>query len=224
MGTRNPIGGPFRRRVRRPIPLAQRRPVRWIEGNSAIGTEPLPAVSAFAFTPTLDTSLWPTAGGTELVFGDDDLDWMDANEATIERVVGDIDVTGFFIHTGSSWHLSPFVRMGMLLVQETEDISTWVPPSLWDREAIEEYEWMWLWQSHLVPINAPVPLSSLTTPGGEQFINYDTPTVHVDLRVRRKVGKKDHLVLLGQFGLGAGIDGDIGISATHLLRVLFKTK
>jgi len=218
------IGGGSKRRRRYVGVRAPKRPVRWIEGNSSSGAEPLPTVSSFAFTPTLDTSLWPTAGGTEIVFGDDDLDWMDANEATVERVVGDIDVLGFFIQTGSTVLATPLVRMGLLSVQEVEDISTWVPPSLWDREAVEEYEWMWLWQSHLDITNPPTPATNQQSPGGDNIWFWSCPTVHIDLHVRRKIGKKDHLVLLGQFGTTAPLDGDMGITGTHLLRVLFKTK
>lgn len=227
MGTRNPIGGPFRRRVRKPLPLALRRPVRWIEGNSASGTDEVPTITSFSFTPTLDTSTWPAAGGTELVFGDDDLDWMDANEATIERIVGDISVSAFYL-SGSDPDLSPqihhaFVRMGLLVVQEVEDIAAWVPPSLWDREAIEEYEWMWMWQGMLRETQQNFPTVPVGTSRHAWFLGTDDQ--HIDLHVRRKLGKKDHLVLLGQFGCGTLLeDASLGVSAVHLLRVLFKTK
>lgn len=215
MGTRNPIGGPFKRRVRRPIPLGGvRRPVRWIEGNSSAGLEELPHTTAFNFTPTLDTSLWPSAGGTELIFGDQDLDWMDRNEATIERIVGDIAVNGFYLVTGDDVVTAYFYRLGILVVEEVEDISTWVPPSLWDRESIEEYEWMWLKQGNLIGTSTTVGPAAL----------WFGDDIHIDLRVKRKIGKKDHLVLLGQFGTGAtDFDGLLSTEARHLLRVLFKT-
>lgn len=216
MGTRNPIGGPFKRRVRRPLPLAMRRPVRWIEGNSSAGVEELPETTSFTLTPTLDTSLWPTAGGTELIFGDDDLDWMDKNEATIERVVGDISLVGFGLYDSPlNIVTQAYYRLGILVVEEVEDISTWVPPSLWDREAVEEYEWMWLKQGLLKPAFAP-----LVTADYRLWYNDE---LHLDLRVKRKMGKKDHLVILGQFGLGGTpLVGTVGFTCSHLLRVLFK--
>lgn len=214
-------GGSKRRRRFVGVGTRPRRPVRWIEGNSAVGGEPLPTITGFPFTPTLDTSLWPTAGGTELINGDDDLDWMDATEATVERIVGDIDVGAFFIRTGETSVHRVWFRMGMITVQEVEDISTWVPPSLWDRESLEEYEWMWLYQSTLDELQANV---QDTSPGGDALWSFTTPTIHVDLHVKRKLGKKDHIVLLGQFGLTQPLVGDLAIQATHMLRVLFKTK
>jgi len=219
MGTRNPIGGPFHRRVRRPFGkfAGQRRPVRWIEGNSSHGVEPLPVANGFSLTPTLDTSLWPTAGGTELIFGDEDLDWMDANEATTERIVGNIDVLGAnLLADGSNYVRAALFRLGLITVQEVEDISTWVPPSLWDREALEEYEWMWLYQGTVV----------MTNPGGDTNGNnlFGSAHIDVDSSIRRKIGKKDHIVLLGQFALTGALTSDLVISAYHCLRVLFKTK
>lgn len=217
-------GGNKRRRRVIGVGAKPRRPVRWIEGNSAHGAEPLPVVTSFFFTPSIDTSAWPTGGGTELVFGDDDLDWMDANEATVERVVGDLNVLGFNVQTSGpdTGYLAfiPF-RMGLLLVEEVEDISTWVPPSLWDRESLEEYEWMWLWQSMARDVG-----SSWTnlTPGGDRVTHLVAPDMHLDVHVRRKMGKKDHLVLLGQFGLDQNLDSTMTISCNHLIRVLMKTK
>lgn len=218
MGTRNPIGGPFKRRVRRPIPMGGvRRPVRWIEGNSAQGIEPIPQVSAFSFTPTLDTSAWPTAGGTELINGDSDLEWMDRNEVTVERIVGDITTAGFYVDETTGQFITQYVyRMGILVVEEVEDIGAWVPPSLFTRENLEEFEWMWLYQGLLQAAINPI---ELTTGGSALFFG---ETVHVDLHVRRKIGKKDHLVLLGQFGTFQLIPGDLATEAVHQLRVLFK--
>lgn len=216
MGTRNPIGGPFKRRVRRPFGKSSiRRPVRWIEGNSSHAGEPLPTVTSFTLSPTIDTSGWPAIGGTELIFGDDDLDWMDANEATLERLVGDVTVTSSQLNASSTDYIATsYYRLGLLAVQEVEDISTWVPPSLWDRESIEEYEWMWLYQGALQYYPNPVD--------GVQ--SYARETVHIDSHIRRKVGKKDHIVLLGQWGLGGPLTTDVVFSAVHLIRCLFKTK
>lgn len=219
MGTRNPIGGPFHRRVRRPFGRlgGVRRPVRWIEGNSSHGIEPLPAVSSFPLSPSIDVSLWPAAGGTELIFGDDDLDWMDANEATIERVVGQVSVLGAQLIFGpADMHATALYRLGMLVVQEVEDIAAWVPPSLWDREALEEYEWTWMYQGEL----------SFFHPGGqvEDTRYFARDHVDIDSHIKRKLGKKDHLVLLGQFGLTSALVSDLVLGASHQLRVLFKTK
>jgi len=213
------IGGGSKRR-RRFVGVGGRarpsRPVRWIEGNSAHGGEPLPVVSAFPFSPSLDTSLWPTAGGTELIFGDDDLDWMDKNEATIERVVGDITVACSFLASDlENIQANVFYRLGLLVVEEVEDISTWVPPSLWDRESVEEYEWMWLLQDAVDLFQRDTTVSPM------RFFS-ETKTHHLDSHIHRKLGKKDHLVLLGQFGLGVPLVGDLVIGAVHLVRVLFK--
>jgi len=203
-----------------------RRPVRWIEGNSAGGAVNVPLITNFFnFSPTIDVSTWPVGGGTELIFGDDDLDWMDDTEATIERVVGDISLSGFYAKTDSGdpdiYHV--YTRMGLLTVEEVEDIAAWVPPSLWDREAVEEYEWMWMRQDMLRP--SPSTGYPVTFGMNQAWFFSLEETIHIDLHVRRKLGKKDHLVLLAQFGTGALLEGGVlSVTGTHLLRVLFKTK
>lgn len=136
-----------------------------------------------------------------LLWGDDDLEWMDVNEVRLERLVGTITtsctVTSY--RDGGTLLISslrgpPVHRMGILLCEELEAQNSRPVLDLFDVETIEEYEWMWLSQvGEWTPGNLMVPASST-----DMFSQYRSD-VSVDTNNRRKLGKKDALVLYHQW-------------------------
>jgi len=204
------IGGPFKRRVRRPLLSRVKRPVRWFDGGSTVGQTDPPLVQTWSLAP--DPSTWPAAGGRELIAGDIDLEWMDKNEVVVERIVGDLAFSFLSVPVPPSTEIFALVRLGILVVEEVESLASWVPPWLFDNEAIEEFEWMWLNQ---FVIKGDPTVEAGVVRGYEN--------VHIDLRVKRKMGKKDHLVLVGQFGNNFAIGVDQFVACWQLMRVLLKS-
>lgn len=170
---------PFRRK---PWARRTKRPFRWIDANShqrtPVGDPPCGVdYSSISCIP----------GFYELLNGDLDLEWMDATEATIDRLVGDLAINYEENWTTSTKPVFPIARFGLLLVEEVETLATWVPPDLFEAEDLEEYEWMWLQQ-----VNPPVDVWQ----GGILNILAGNSSYHLDIRNRRKIGPKDHLVLV----------------------------
>lgn len=133
----------------------------------------------------------------ELLVGDLDIDWSDKSEVTISRIVGSISITGESVRTAISG--APYgilVRLGILVTEDTDRVYNLI--DLGDPESLEEYEWMWLHSQILDPMGFE--------PGGE-YLNTDTAwtssyaNIPVDIRVKRKLGKKDSLLLYGQHSL-----------------------
>lgn len=157
-----------------------------------------------------------------LIWGDDDLDWMDANEATLERTVGTLSLgTQVSVIPGVFLTL-PVVRMGILVAEELQDQSVAPAIDLWERESVEEHEWMWLSQVSDFSWNGDYV-------NGTTALKAYRADVALDLRVRRRLGKKDALLLYFQAGLQSNADAsapefDFTMSLHYLLRSLIKTK
>jgi len=122
----------------------------------------------------------------------------------------------------TSWITLPtLVRMGIVLVKAVDDSAAAVnPPSLWEADDLADGEWLWLWQ-----LGAPT----------ESHVFYDSETYavtrmwahdyHLDLRVKRKLGRRDRLVLCHEWvHVGSTYVGDRGIDVQPLLRCLVSTK
>jgi len=192
-------GGPGWRR-RPPLP---KRPVRWIDANSNTS-----GAEECEVTPSQVTCT--PAGPRELVAGRIDLEYSDRNEATLVRLVGNIDIGWLsLIDGGGNWAL-PLFRLGILLVEEQEAGGS-PTLNLFDTDTLERYEWLWLHQELGKPIVVPFGAT-----------NQIRGTVHipVDLRVKRKAGRRDLLVLYRQFGVETGAVFDIGASMFVQLRSL----
>lgn len=209
---------PINRRPWRKKPWSKgnRRPVRWVELNcnetiSDCTIEGHNAVCAF------DDPDLRRLGTTELWSGDFDAEYADDANVVVERIVGDISLGGISLHSDGQF-VVPYVRLGLLAVEEVETIATWEPPNLFLREDLEEYEWMWLYGSNFKGNWVPT-LGIEAVPG----MRYGDE-LHVDLRVKRKLGKKDHLVLLAQFATLGPPVGSITVGYFHTLRGLFSNK
>jgi hypothetical protein len=121
-----------------------------------------------------------------LLYGDTDWDWADDSEVLIERIVGTLSL---FASIGTpaieGGHPKPLVfRLGFLACEELED-GTQPALDLWDPEALEEYQWMWLKQLTVGDVS------------GGNFRG--AKDVDIDLRNRRKLGKRDGIYLYIQW-------------------------
>lgn len=200
-------------------PGGKRPPTRWIDGsmqtNDTCVFQPTNMVCANA--PNVPMSAF--AGCFEIVSGENDLDWADKSESRLDRVVGRLSIGLRSIQQQLDSFSLVFARMGMLVVEEVDDITTWQPPNLWDHDHLEEFEWMWLWQGNILDDN--VLLVEAT--GGQLGDLRTWRTIDIDCRVRRKLGKQDHLVLLGQLSNGISAETPFNVSGQYvpMLRCVF---
>lgn len=217
MGNRPINRRPWRRP---PWRRAAKRPVRWLDANSNRTLEPP----------------WYTAGGPSplpnqgkvLLWGDDDLEWMDSNEVLLMRLVGSISY-GFTVEsrpTDTFWGIygPPVLRAGILVCEELDSQGGRPTLDLFDPEVLEEYEWMWLHQA------GEYTAGSQIANGSSVFNAYRTD-IPLDLRVRRKLGKKDAVVLYNQWGFPTANaeeppenNYDVGSFGTTMLRYLVSSK
>lgn len=199
-------------------------PVRWLEANvNTYATTdqgvPLPGL-------TVIENVVPTgnpASPRVLIWGDDDLEYMDANESILERTVGQISLECSTREDlgGALYMPLPVVRMGLLVSDDVED-QTLVPNiDLWERESIEEHRWLWL---HQVGQWERVATNAV----GTDFYHQFRADLAIDSSVHRKLGKKDALLLYAQWaipvGFGAEPDFDLSVRYVENIRCLMKTK
>lgn len=211
---------PINRRPWRRKPWSKsRRPVRWVELNCS--ERPPDAPCQVSVQPAVCNAEDPalrSAGVLELWSGDFDAEYADDASVVVERIVGDISLGGISLVDAEGQYVVPYVRLGILAVQEVESIATWDVPDLFAREDLEEYEWMWLYGTNFKGNWQPTIATELT-----QGMRYGDE-VHIDLHVKRKLGKKDHLVVVAQFGSLGPLVGSVNVSFFHTLRGVFSTK
>jgi hypothetical protein len=202
--------------------------VRWIDGFSATLLET--SVGEVPPGSLVPGELVATANYREMVVGDLDTEWADANEVVVERIVGDVRVATSRTGLGSSSPVIlaqrlPVVRMGLLVLEETVSPATAAPPeapSLWNNDDLQDAEWMWLHQVafdvvQIVPDTGPQP--------GPYGSMHSWSHFHLDVRVKRKLGRRDALVMCHTWATVGPLDGSIvTVDVQPMLRVLVSTK
>lgn len=159
----------------------RRRPVRWIEGNST--SAGLTACAQAVVTALCD----PSPPRKILLDGDSDWEWADKNNVRIDRLVGQIN--WYAVASNAEADPVPFnLRMGVLAVEDGDAPTL----DLWDRETIEEYEWMWLYSTVGDSQWIQTGISAATLQVRQQ------ETIPVDIRTRRSLGKKDQVLFYAQ--------------------------
>lgn len=140
--------------------------------------------------------------------GDLDMDWSDKSEVTLARIVGDISLYG------SSQQEPPanlpyplIVRFGLLVTEDTDRV--YIPIDLWDPESLEEFEWMWLSEQII-----PSEIFSFSEASGNS-LSAGSVTTHLDVGVKRRLGKKDSLVLYSQIKLMAPSPAGYTVNARY---------
>lgn len=209
----------------------RRRPSRWIDCNSTQASAG--AVGAGSIIIQAGTPAESAAGYRELVVGDIDTEWADANEVLVERVVGDISMSGYDILSSltdetellalaQSWvSMGPLTRIGLVVVEDVDDSETSITvPSLFEFDDVQDTEWMWLFQ-----LGSPNETHVQVDETNDAGVRMWTHDLHIDVRVKRKLGRRDRLLLVHEFALrGAAFLGEHSVSVHPLLRCLVTTK
>jgi len=196
MANRRPIRAP-----RQGWRKGRRRPTRWVDcfstGLSSGGLRGHPwnaLVTVVAGTESPSTL-------REIISGDLDTEVLDRQEVRIDRVVGDLHFMQQETGPGALGLVAPtVVRVGLIVEEDsTRPPATPITSaeySLWENDDIQRLEWMYLEQ---------VPLVHDET--GEDSANdvlyYRRYwSTHLDVRVKRKLGKADRLWLVMSYANG----------------------
>lgn len=209
---------PFRRRAR--------RPASW---HDALSTSTL-GQPGKPWAPLNNVAAGiPTLTMRELLVGNVDAQYLDREEVRVDRIVGDLSFYAwrqYSDHTAYVGDVPPVVRWGLVVEEDPkdEDFATTTPTvgnsrySLWDAGDLAQTEWMYLSEPHLQRDSA-------------FWEGTDTNIVatwrsheHVDIRVKRKLGKADRLWLVmthanGVEG-GAAADWPQIVYESHMLRAV----
>jgi len=221
VGKSRPIN---RRPFRRPPWRKSSRPHRWISLNSGVNAAGADLIAPWFFNGTGATAF----PAVTLAAGQIDVEpWADNQEVTVDRVVGDLNFQGFAFGQHSEapavvWAPGVIYRLGML-VQEEADATSAPAIDLFNDEALEDYEWMWLHEGVPTNWNYMMPASQPTIVAGVGFFEH----LHIDLGVRRKLGQTDQLLLYAQAGCLNGPEFDsqtVVMTGSHLLRSIFLSK
>jgi len=155
--------------------------------------------------------------------------WADNQEVVIDRIVGNIGVSGVSygqFTTLPSVLYAPAVvcRLG-ILVQEEADATSAPAIDLFNDEQCEDYEWMWL--RHFMPGSWNyIPNTNPSEVPTAAVGFYET--LDLDLRVKRKLGQTDQLLLYAQYGTENMPELESNpttfVSGNHLLRSIFLSK
>lgn len=181
MANQRPIRVPphARRRWRR----GPQRPRRWIEGNSH------QAANEICVFDTTNGVLCDPGTPRVLLAGDSDIEWADRSEVRCDRLLGQLTWHAWNLVT-SPVDIAPWVvRFGVLAVEETDGLFQSI--DLFDRESLEEYQWMWLYQTI-------GEASFYWNPELTQQLHYQQENIPIDIATRRTMGKKDSIVLYSQ--------------------------
>lgn len=183
-----------RRPWRRPPWRKSRRPAVWRDGNSLGTLDAFGGAAWGSLGPPNAFSAVPTT--REVLAGDVDALYLDKAEVRVDRIVGDIQ---FF--TASSYDgalaLPPVVRFAFIVEEDPANVSTLLATAtynLWDADALRDAEWMYLEQP------APTVVGGQAADGtGYREVHWHS---HIDLRVKRNLGKADRLFLVMTYGNG----------------------
>lgn len=151
--------------------------------------------------------------------GPADAEHLDDNTCTIQRIVGSIDLR--FYSPNPSGLLHPVVRLGVLHREEIPPDGTTLDPriNLWDDAHLEDFQWMWLHQAGW---------DNIWTAGPEATDLNGSVRIPVDIRVKRKLSRRDGIALLASFVVPATSPGAIvfgtEVDMYPMLRVLQGTR
>lgn len=214
MANNRPINRrPWRRRPWRKT----RRPASWHDAfSTGLAASGNPGFPWAQLTP-------PSAGQAlstlrEIMAGDVDAVYLDREEVRVDRIVGDIT---FWTASATDGVLAqpPVVRMGLIVEEDpaertaTIDADTY---SLWSPTALGNLEWMYLEQPMWAASLGPRGAESDPQQGVREFYAHS----HLDIRVKRKLGKADRLWLVMSYG--NGFAADAGVTSNNWLSEVYE--
>lgn len=150
----------------------------------------------------------PSAGGgessstlREIISGDIDTVVLDRQEVRIDRIVGDLH---FFQHEAGAAALAlvapTVVRVGLIVEEEsTRPLGGAITSdeySLWENDDLQRLEWMYLEQVPLLSSEHVFDSDAVQTYCRRYW------ATHLDVRVKRKLGKADKLWLVMSYANG----------------------
>lgn len=211
---------------RKPVAYAKRKgrwralnkalhPIRWLDANSTQAQ-----VEGCGTTPVY-LSCDPLASPVELLVGDQDWDWSDTSEVRIDRMVGTMSWTYSYANDSQSSPILPLIlRFGILATEDTDRVYQTI--DLFDPESLEEFQWMWLEQRTAFGGDSGVFVGGATQ---DFFMYTGAVDIPLDIRTRRKLGKKDSVVLYAQTKLVAPAPAGYTVSSglTWLLRSIIRS-
>lgn len=207
----------WRKKWRPRRPGGRRPPTRWIDGSvtnipdTPCRYQPVPIPCSEA--PNVPAV--PFSGCHLIVSGEVDLDWADKSESRVDRIIGSIGLHAVQIIPQENMIVWPDIRLGIVVVEDTVEISQWIPPNLWDHDHLEEVEWVWLHQTFMNAWEGKSQTADWPSIGSKQW---GATVIPVDITNRRKVGKQDHLVLVAQMSHGNDALFDHGVDMVPMLR------
>jgi len=182
------------RRGKIPFFRRKKRPTRWLGySQAAVGNdgEVDSLLVPLASTSTLNPPILVVIDG-----GADVAPWADETEVTLDRVVGSILTQFVRVLDPGTPNLveemhQAFCRYGLLVAEETEEGAPPPAVNLFDSDVVEAYEWMWI--QDVVPEES----STSIVMGDDSVVTTNLTRTPLDVRVRRKIGPKDQLLLYG---------------------------
>lgn len=218
---------PINRRPFRRPPWRKRREVRWVDGNSAVVNSATGLLPAASILPV--TTGEATVNYRELLVGDIDGEWADSDQVLLERLVGDICIHGRDLVpvTGegaadiyaAGLQLMPVVRMGLVLIEGVdESVTAPTAVGMWENDDIADGEFLWTKQLRCAS-------EAHVQSDVDNMVRIWCEDIHLDVRVKRKLGRRDRLVLIHEFTLvGSAFVGTHSIDVQPLLRAVLSTK
>lgn len=144
-----------------------------------------------------------------ILAGDQDIEWADRDSVRVDRILGSVNVTAWTQLTAASpfaWDMQGIIcAFGVLCVEDTDNLFQEI--DLFDRESVEEYEWMWL-ERRLMDAK----FSFTQGPANDDYIGaaFHQLTLDWDIKTRRSLGKKDSVVLYSQWGWMSTLSPAVG--------------
>jgi len=205
----------------------KRREARWIDAFSASSSNVAGVIPTGVIA--VDTSVTLTdqdasvTSVRELIIGDD-YDWSDDNNVLLERLVGSINVRALQgdDEVQNLFAGFPLIRMAVLAVEDAKSTAAATANltgiSLWANDSLQEYEWMWLWQS------GAWDTETVWASGAGALLNRETG-VPVDIRTRRSIGQKDRVVLLASYKYPINrLTDELSVQIQPMLRAVVTTR
>lgn len=191
---------PINRRPWRRAPWRKsRRPASWHDGNTTGTLSASPGDNWAQLNGPAGAAASPTL--RELFAGDTDALYLDREEVRLDRIVGDIQFWTASV-TEPTLAFPPVVRFGLVVEEDPNDPaggSTGAAYNLFEAVALRDVEWMYLEEPSPSTTSIPFVEGSEGITGVFRDFHWHS---HLDIRVKRKLGKADRLWLVMMYANG----------------------
>jgi len=214
-----------RRRIRAPRNRwrkGQRRPSSWHDCYST----GLSGITALAYSnpwAKLEAPVGNAAQITarEILAGSVDAQYLDKDEVRVDRIVGDIEFWTASEAADGTVTRPPVVRFGFIVEEDSPESSATIDLegyNLFRTESLELFEWMYLEQPAVRPVHGPA-FSDGVAYDGHNIRAFHWQS-HLDIRVKRKLGKADRVWLVMSYANG---DEDLAQTSNDWLSPVYES-